>query len=94
MYTHLGPGCLAVISQLAFIQGWLLREVPLYIIATSLVYLDRTQCDKLPEETAWKQEIRREHMTVPRNTSTDTDTLHASVLSHVHFRDMVFNLFR
>ncbi len=28
--VHLGPGCLAVISQLAFIQGWPLRRVPLY----------------------------------------------------------------
>ncbi len=36
--VHLGPGCLAVILQLAFIQGWLLsdlnwsflRGVPLY----------------------------------------------------------------
>ncbi len=28
--VHLGPGCLAVISQLAFIQGWpLIRGVPL-----------------------------------------------------------------
>ncbi len=27
--VHLGPGCLAVISQLAFIQGWPLRGVPL-----------------------------------------------------------------
>ncbi len=24
--VHVGPGCLAVISQLAFIQGWPLRE--------------------------------------------------------------------
>ncbi len=29
--VHLGPGCLAVISQLAFIQGWPLRGVPLYM---------------------------------------------------------------
>ncbi len=28
---HLGPRCLAVIAQLAFIQEWPLREVPLYI---------------------------------------------------------------
>ncbi len=91
MYTHLGPGCLAVISQLAFIQGWLLREVPLYIIATSLVYPDRTQCEKLPEETAWKQEIRREHNYdgPSQHQHRYGPTLHASVLSHVHFLDMV-----
>ncbi len=29
--VHLGPGCLAVILQLAFFQGWPLRGVPLYI---------------------------------------------------------------
>ncbi len=30
--VHLGPACLAVISQLAFIQGWPLRGVPLYSV--------------------------------------------------------------
>ncbi len=35
LYTQtvpLGPGCLAVISQLAFNQGWSLRGVPLYTV--------------------------------------------------------------
>ncbi len=27
--VHLGPGCPAIISQLAFIQGWPLKGVPL-----------------------------------------------------------------
>ncbi len=34
--VHLGPGCLAVISRLAFIQGWPLRGVPLYIYTPAL----------------------------------------------------------
>ncbi len=34
--VHLGPECLAVISQLAFIQGWPLRGVPLYHISHSM----------------------------------------------------------
>ncbi len=29
--VYLGPGCLAIISQLAFIQGWPLRGVPLVL---------------------------------------------------------------
>ena len=29
---HLGPVYLAVISQLAFLQGWPLRGVPLYMV--------------------------------------------------------------
>ena len=38
---HLGPMYLAVISQLAFLQGWPLRGVPLYTVKKFLGVLGK-----------------------------------------------------
>ncbi len=49
--VHLGPGYLTVISQLAFIQGWPLRGVPLYNCTVRVAAVQEGETHIPPDST-------------------------------------------